>query len=281
MNVRPVALAVGIALALSAPTTANAETIHTPLPGAVAFSSQSVRFDWRWDADQYWTPKLVFTRSANPNDPIWFGGDQPGKVRVNLDWGGTSNTNITPRLAGIEPGQWYWRPCSYIVDGEDDKCYLRVAPQSFAVVADALPPAPPPLPPTSVPTVAPAPVKPAPKPTTTPRRTQRCMGRRSVGTSAVRITAFDITTSPGRNVNAYSCATARRVASALAARRIKYLPCTDNLDSSEVDGCTLSVRGLPRFSCYRTGTARLRVQCVGARDRSVQLTMIDRQPRGI
>jgi hypothetical protein len=113
---------VGLTLALVG--TAQASTIHAPPPGASVQQNQSLLFDWAWTGNEYWTANIVFTQVADGADPIWLGGDQPGKVRVGGQYGyGDSHATITFSAQNFAPGQWYWRLCNNTTTGEDDKCY--------------------------------------------------------------------------------------------------------------------------------------------------------------
>ena len=112
------------ALALALVGTAQASTIHSPAPGASVEQNQSLLFDWAWTGNEYWTAHIVFTQVADSADPIWLGGDKPGKVRVGGSSGyGDSHATITFGAQTFAPGQWYWRLCNNTITGEDDKCY--------------------------------------------------------------------------------------------------------------------------------------------------------------
>lgn len=181
-----VALAAGLAGGLAA-VPAAAETISAPTPGAVVQEDAAVTFDWRWDSDQYWTDKVIFTTTPDANDPIWLGGDQPGKVRVAPAGGyGESHAVIQPKRWGLTPGTWYWRPCSKAVDGEDDKCYQRSAPQAIVITA---------APPT-------APVVDVPEPSAAPR----ALGRSTATARAKRVLKAKFAFSPSRKRQRVSCA---------------------------------------------------------------------------
>jgi len=107
---------------LAAPV--GAASVQEPKPGAAVASDSLVLFDWRWDLEEYWASGLVFTRVADPKDPIWFGGPKAGKISVPDRWGVTSSALVRPADWGITPGQWYWRSCNLTVDGSRDKCRL-------------------------------------------------------------------------------------------------------------------------------------------------------------
>lgn len=144
---------------------AQAETIHTPTDGITVQEDQSVAFDWAWDSDQY-ASRLLFTQNPDPQADVWFNGTAPAKIRVS-DGGysfTSSHATVIPQRVGLTPGQWYWRLCSYTVNGEDDVCYVRDTPHPIAITAV---PAPPP-PPVTVPTPTPAPKPPAAAPTPAP-----------------------------------------------------------------------------------------------------------------
>jgi hypothetical protein len=102
-----------------------------------------------------------------------------------------------------------------------------------------------------------------------------CPGKRSVRAFGATLTAYRITTSPGKNVGPYSCTTARRVAKALLERRRDYVPCTDHLYDEETTGCKVAIKGGARFTCYQAGDSYVRLQCLGRKNRSVQFSTRD------
>jgi hypothetical protein len=184
------ALAALAAVGLST-TSAQAETIHTPPPsGAVFHEGDTVPFDWKWDRDQYATTAIYFTTSADPNDPVWYGPDKPGRIRVTDNYGtGFDGSNAYVDLAKwkITPGQWYWRLCSKSIDGEDDKCQLRDRPHALLVLPrPVLTPAPEPVFPDPV-----TPDPPAPPARDTLTRTEAAVATRR----AIR-SRFDYGTMP-------------------------------------------------------------------------------------
>jgi hypothetical protein len=140
---------------------AAAETIHAPAAGATFQEDSSVYFDWAWDNDQYATSAIYFAQTPDPKDPNWYGPAHPGRIAVS-DGGYSftdSHATVQPNKVGLTPGGWYWRLCSKSIDGEDDKCQLRMDPQPIAITAaPAPPPAPVPAPP------VPAPPVPSPAP---------------------------------------------------------------------------------------------------------------------
>ncbi len=156
-------LALSLAIALGA-APAVAETIHTPAEGAATQEDQAITFDWAWDTDQY-ASYLYFADTADPNDPIWFGANTTGRPRVRVSDHGSpflhSNATFVPKSWSLTPGTWYWRVCSFTINGEDDKCYFRSPPRAITITAAPAPP------PTPTPTPTPAPT-PTPSPTPAP-----------------------------------------------------------------------------------------------------------------
>ena len=113
---------------------ASAAIIHEPANGAAVQQSAALYFDWAWDSHEYWTDRIIFTQVADPNDPLWLGGEKPGKIRIGGQYGfAESHATITFSPQSFAPGTWYWRLCNKTVDGEDDKCYVDAEVRSIVV----------------------------------------------------------------------------------------------------------------------------------------------------
>jgi hypothetical protein len=129
---RTVLVALVLLAALASP--ASAAVIHEPADGVAVQQSGSLFFDWAWDSDEYWTDRIIFTQVADPNDPIWLGGDKPGKVRYGGQYGfAESQATVTFSPQSFGPGTWYWRLCNKTIYGEDDKCYVDAEVRSLVV----------------------------------------------------------------------------------------------------------------------------------------------------
>lgn len=113
-----------LAAGLFATSSAAASTISEPASGLAVEEIASVRFDWRWDDGQY-RSQVIFTQTADPNDPVWVGGDKPGKWRTQSVYDSNITIDFATFGGGLPAGRYYWRLCSYTIDGEDDKCYLE------------------------------------------------------------------------------------------------------------------------------------------------------------
>jgi hypothetical protein len=123
-----------VALVAAMASSAPAAVIHEPANGVAVQQSASLFFDWAWDTDEYWTDRIIFTQVADPNDPIWLGGEKPGKVRIGGQYGfGESNATVTFSPHSFAPGTWYWRLCNKTIYGEDDKCYVDAEVRSLVV----------------------------------------------------------------------------------------------------------------------------------------------------
>jgi len=203
--------------------TAPAATVHQPAPGASFRQDEAVLFDWAWDSDEYWTPRIIFTQVANGNDPIWFGGDVPGKIRATDNYGsgwGESHATIDFSHYPFTPGQWYWRLCNSTVNGEDDKCYQRGDPIPITITPKPDPPPAPAAPP--APASAPAaPGRPpvAPTPTRTPTPTSSRPAR--LPTLAVDDAKGHVRTALRRRFGTYRNASGKRVAGCARLSRVR------------------------------------------------------------
>lgn len=127
---RKLLLFVVIAATLGLAGSARAATIATPASGTTVTQGQAVYFDWAWAEDEYDTSEIVFTRSADPNDPVWHFGPtvpaDPNRILIrDCAYGYCSaflDSHATVTFKGFQTGTWYWRLCNQSIYGEDDKC---------------------------------------------------------------------------------------------------------------------------------------------------------------
>jgi hypothetical protein len=134
-------LLVLIGVVLAAPAGAQAAAISSPANGITVAQGQPTHFDWAWADDEYSTSAIVFTRSANPDDPIWNFGPtvptDPNRILIrDCSYGYCSaffSSNATVSFKGFTTGVWYWRLCNQSIYGEDDKCSLDTEIRSLVV----------------------------------------------------------------------------------------------------------------------------------------------------
>jgi hypothetical protein len=85
-----------------------------PVQNAKLEQNRIYKFTWQEKSPQWETTKILFSRSSNPNDPVWRGRPGPNLIVVSK-WGdfpfekGKAKILLASKRWGT--GQWYWRVC--------------------------------------------------------------------------------------------------------------------------------------------------------------------------